>query len=523
MSRPAAAAGAHDDGGAARLQAALTAAVGACAGGWLLLFLPRGTKWVLFAVAAAVTAAALVLARDRRLMATLGIAAAVPLGLQYGFFSHGARYATWDHFGGAPAEPMLRLVDLPIALLLLLWVVDVGLGRRSLPEWTRLDTAIALFLLLSLASLAVTNEPALLVAEMLRYAKYVLLFWALRTVIDRPEYLRGLVVVTFGILALQGMVAMAQYFLYLTLPIGVGGVAESAFELMGGEVIQRVTGLLGHSNTFAAWLLVPLGLGALLLLARIPALVKLALLPPLALGGLALVLTFSRTGLLCAGLLALLIGGLAIATGRLSRAAPVALLVAALVATLLVFGFGMDGATLRSFGVGGETGRSGLLGTVWTRLFYDPGKAVESRQDLMQVAGEMVRQHPLTGIGLNSFEENMALYDRQGTVNVIHQPVHNVFALIAAETGLPSLVAFLAIGAILGACSFRLLRRGDEIGFVAGGTGLVVVIGLGCANLFDLTLRKEPVLGTATLVAAVVMALTRRGADRGLRNQAASR
>jgi O-antigen ligase len=248
----------------------------------------------------------------------------------------------------------------------------------------------------------------------------------------------------------------------------------------------------------------------LLLVARIPVLAKAALLPPLALGGFALVLTFSRTGLLCAGILGLLIGALALATGRLPRVVPIALVMLALVASLLVFGFGMDGATLRTWGVGGDAGESGLLGTVWTRLVFDPGRAVESRDDLLRIAGEMVRRHPLTGIGLNSFEENMALYDRQGTVNIIHQPVHNIFALVAAETGLPSLAAFLAIGILLGAISWRLLWRGDETGFIAGGAGLVVVIGLGCANLFDLTLRKEPLLGTVTLVAAVVITLGRR-------------
>jgi O-antigen ligase len=261
----------------------------------------------------------------------------------------------------------------------------------------------------------------------------------------------------------------------------------------------------------------------LLLVARFRPLVKVAILPPLFLGGFALVLTFSRAGLLCAGLLACGIGGLALATRRVPRAIPVVALMLALVTMLLVLGFGLDDTTLRTWGVGPDPGKSGVLGTVWTRLVFDPGKAVESRYDLMLIAGEMVRRHPLAGIGLNSFEENMALYDRQGTVNVIHQPVHNVFALVAAETGLPSLAAFLAIGGILAAMSWRLVRCGDEIGFVAGGAGLVVVIGLGCANQFDLTLRKEPLLGTVTLVAAVVAALVQGGERLGRGTQAPAR
>ena len=519
----AAAADAARTGGATRFPAILTVLAGGSVGGLHLLFLPMGTKWALVAVAMVLTACALVVTRDRRLLAAIGVAAAVPIGLQYGFFSHGGKYATWDHFGGAPAEPILYLVDLPLVLLVGLWVFDLALGRRRLPAWTRLDGAIAIFLLLSLASLAVTREPVLAIAEMLRYAKYLALFWALRTVLDRSEYLSRMALVTYAVLLLEGVVAMAQYFLYLSLPVAVGGVTESAFEFMGGEVIQRVTGLLGHSNTFAAWLLVPLGAGALLLLARIPVLAKVGLLPPLLLGGLALVLTFSRAGLLCAGILGLLIAGLALLTGRLKQSVPIVALMLVLVVALLVFGFGMDETTLRDWGVLDEGAQLGVFGTVWTRLVYDPGRAVESRYDLLLIAGEMVRRHPLTGIGLNSFEENMALYDRQGTVNIIHQPVHNVFALVAAETGLPSLVAFVAIGAILSAMSWRLLRRGDETGFVAGGTGLVAVIGLGCANLFDLTLRKEPLLGTVTLVAAMVTALVSGGDGLGRRSKTPAR
>ena len=474
----------------------------------LLAALARGAKWGLAVVAALVAGGVVLLARDRRLVAALGVAAGVPIGVQYGLLSHGGRYDTYIHFGGAPAEPILCLVDIPIVLLAIFFIVDLGLGRRRLPAWTRLDTAIAVALALSLASVANTSEHALLFFEMARYAKYLVLFWALRTCVDRPDWIWGFTAVSLGVLGLQGLVAMAQYFLYFTLPVPVGGVSESGFELIGGELIQRVTGFLGHSNTFAAYLLVPLALGALLLVTRVRVIARLAALPSLGLGLVALLLTFSRNGLLSLALLVLLVAGLAIATGRLPRTTPIAVAGVALIVILLVFGFGLDEVTLRSWGLLGDGAGQGVISAVMTRITYDPGKAVESRLDLLRIAGEMVRQHPLLGIGLNSFEENMALYDRAGTAQIIQQPVHNVFALVAAETGLPSLCAWLLAGFLLLRCSWRLLWRGDEAAFLAGALGVCTVVVLSFSNQFDLTLRKEPLLGMVTLIAALVVTMS---------------
>jgi O-antigen ligase len=311
--------------------------------------------------------------------------------------------------------------------------------------------------------------------------------------------------VSLGVLGLQGLVAMAQYFLYFTLPLPVGGVSESAFELIGGELIQRVTGFLGHSNTFAAYLLVPISLGALLLVTRVRVVYRLAALPSLGLGLFALLLTFSRNGLLSLALLVLLVAGLAIATGRLPRATPIAAVGAALIVILLVSGFGLDEVTLRSWGLLGDGAGPGVISAVVTRIAYDPGKAVESRLDLLRIAGAMVRSHPLLGVGLNSFEENMALYDHAGTVHIIQQPVHNIFALVAAETGLPSLCAWLVAGLLLVRRSWRLLWSGGEAAFLAGALGVTSIVVLSFSNLFDLTLRKEPLMGAMTLVAALVV------------------
>jgi O-antigen ligase len=473
----------------------------------LIEAMSMGAKWGLAVVMALGVAGVWALASDRRLAAFAGLVACVPVGVQYAFWTHGDRYDFVRHGGGAPAEPVVWLVDFPIALLLILFIADLGFGRRRLPSWTRLDTWIAVFLGLSLLSLVNSNETGLLACEMLRYLKYLALYWMIRTYADRALYLWALVAISLAVVCLQGLVAMAQYFLFVQLPVSVGGVSESAFELVGGEVIQRVTGFLGHSNTFAAYLLIPIGMALAVLASRVRWYWRLAALPALALAILALALTFSRNGYLIAGLMAPAIVLVAIGAGRLPRLLIPGVAMAALLGVLLVFGFGLDAATLRGWGLARQGPDTGVLGTIMTRITYDPGKAAESRLDLLRIAVEMIQEHPFLGIGLNSFEENMTLYDRTGTVNVIQQPVHNIFLLVAAETGLASAAVFLVVGALITRRAWRLVRRHEEAMFVAGVTGLVAIVGVGCANLLDVTLRKEPIVGLVTIIAGLVVAM----------------
>ena len=504
MSRAAAAVDTRRSG--APLAAALIAALCILLGSLLIFAASISGKWLLLSIAVFLAIVVWCAVPDQRLFAVTLLAAAAPLGVQYGLWSHGNRYYTFQHFGGAPPEPVINLVDGAIVLLAIMWCHDLAVGRRALPRWTRLDTLVVVFLLLSTLSVCGATEHLLLTFEVLRYLKYVLLFWILRSYLDRPACLWWILAASLAVAVFQGLVALAQYLYYFTVPVPVGGVAESSFEIYGGEVIQRVTGLLGHSNTFAAYLLLPIGFALSILAARVRWRWRLAVLPALAMSLLALLLTYSRNGLLTLALLVLLVLGVALATRRLPRLSLGYAGVAGLVVALLVLGFGFDLAARRALRLTGQGGQEGLLGSVVTRITYDPGKAVESRWDLMLIAAEMVRQHPLTGIGLNSFEENMARYDRTGTVNIIQQPVHNIYLLVAAESGIPSLIVFVAIGLWLLRRALRLLREPLEPAFVAGLVGLCALFALGFSNLFDLTMRKEPLVGMLTLVAALLMA-----------------
>ncbi len=76
------------------------------------------------------------------------------------------------------------------------------------------------------------------------------------------------------------------------------------------------------------------------------------------------------------------------------------------------------------------------------RLIEGDAGSAEVRFPLMEVAMEMIKENPATGVGLNMYAREMVPYDR--TNNFIayryQHPVHNTFLLIGAETGLIALL-----------------------------------------------------------------------------------
>ena len=55
----------------------------------------------------------------------------------------------------------------------------------------------------------------------------------------------------------------------------------------------------------------------------------------------------------------------------------------------------------------------------------------------------MIKANPLAGVGLNNFIPQLPSYWQQFRMTYWLQPVHNIFLLIAAETGLVGLLIFL--------------------------------------------------------------------------------
>ena len=75
---------------------------------------------------------------------------------------------------------------------------------------------------------------------------------------------------------------------------------------------------------------------------------------------------------------------------------------------------------------------------------------IYQRISLIKTSGEMIKEHPIFGVGLGNFIKNIPKYSKDNSW--LLQPVHNIYLLIFAETGLMGLVIFFIL-------SIRILNK----------------------------------------------------------------
>jgi hypothetical protein len=90
-------------------------------------------------------------------------------------------------------------------------------------------------------------------------------------------------------------------------------------------------------------------------------------------------------------------------------------------------------------------------------------------------AWKMIREHPMTGVGIGSFIIELARHAGEGFVI---EPVHSVYLLAGAELGIPGLLLVIALSISF---LYRLFKAQDPNAILAGAT----LTGLGIIGLFD--------------------------------------
>ena len=112
------------------------------------------------------------------------------------------------------------------------------------------------------------------------------------------------------------------------------------------------------------------------------------------------------------------------------------------------------------------------LTKVWSENFNTGhfSEEVESRKELNDLAGRMIDDHPVLGVGLNNFELVMGPYEKYGII-FFDNPVHNVYLLYLSETGIVGLAGVILVGVGMYNVALRLSRSRDRL---LGGIGLGV-------------------------------------------------
>lgn len=395
-------------------------AAGLCAAALAVALEQQSTKF-LVAVPLALGALSLaaILADSRRLgdalVALLGLA--IPFNLDLNLFYRA-------HVGGAPALT-IGLADLAAWGLLAAWARKRGRGpgqRFQAPAALAWPTL--LLILVGALSLVNAEDQVLVLFEMLRFGKLLVLALVVTNLRDDRQLRLLLCVLAVGALA-QGALAVIQYRWGMALGLGILG-EETLVQQQLGYVVSRATGTIGHPNILAYFfeLLLPLLL--------------------------ALALAFPGRLIRTLGAIAFL-AGLAGLAATLSRGAwlalplPLAVVFASLRWRRLLrpgTWLALLSASLLAAGV-----LSPFYRTIERRLTQDDYRSAESRIPLNQAALSIIAQHPLLGVGLNNGSEVFRRYDTTGHARLLkeRQVVHNLHLLVWMEVGTLGLAAFWAI------------------------------------------------------------------------------
>ena len=138
----------------------------------------------------------------------------------------------------------------------------------------------------------------------------------------------------------------------------------------------------------------------------------------------------------------------------------------------------------------------------YSTLHLSVEEAISRRLYLNQIAIEMIQENPLIGVGLNNFIPRLPDYWQTPEAVRFLQPVHNIFLLVAAETGLVGLLIFLWF---LISTFKNLLEIVPRSGIPPGGRNwklvipLLAILLLGVVDHYWLTLQQTQLLFTLIL------------------------
>ena len=310
----------------------------------------------------------------------------------------------------------ISLTNIALTGLYVAWLVRVAIRSRSLTPLRRIPSMVtipaALLLLFYVASLLVAADVALGIFQIwCVLGLFMLYLYVAETVTTREDVLFIVRILLLGlIIQCLLMIAQAGGLVGNIDSYGIKATAE-----FGGD--RRVSGTIGSPNPAAAYLMMMMLLALGTLLADVCRADKYLAGTGFAMAAVSLVFTLSRGGWIASlvGLATIMIFG----GRRVSRSA-----IGAVVLLLVLLG-------ILSRGVIAE------------RLYSDDRGSAAARMPLNHLAGVMILDHPLLGVGANNFALAMDPYLAHGFSGDFLYTVHNTYLLVWAETGIGGLIAFL--------------------------------------------------------------------------------
>lgn len=316
---------------------------------------------------------------------------------------------------GAVSGWLISLTTVALAGLYVLWLIDSATTKPTARKPARVKKGTVILPLLYLGfnvlSLIMAQDMLLAGYALFQLVQLLLLFVYISNRIQTEEDVQFIVTMLLVGLIVESLIMIAVWIAGRTFDLG--------FVLASVESSGRVTGTLGSPNSAGGYVSMALAVAMCTLMIKdVKPIVRWLATIAIGLGVASLILTLSRGSWVAFAVACLVIGFVALRQGWLT---PSLLIGAAVVLVLLI------------------VMNEGIIARV---LGNDSGAAA-SRIYLNKLAFNMIRSHPLLGVGTNNFTVVMYDYQTVELSNIWLFAVHNKYLLIWAETGIGALVSYV--------------------------------------------------------------------------------
>lgn len=457
--------------------------VGSALGGVVVLASTLEARWLPLVVLATLAPFGALALRDVR----RALLAAILLDIPLQFDAHlGYREDVSDL--GALAGINVSVTTVALVVLYAIWGIQLLTKRPDTPRPAfRASLPAAAYLAVVTLSVSWARDPSLAVfSAALILQMYLLFLYVASTVRTREEVVFILTFLLIGLVLESSIIIVARV---TGLDFNLLGARSRSFVDQAAPGENRVSGTLRSPAAAAAYLSQLTAPCVAVLVARFDHRLKMLALAALGLSGIALIFTLTRGGWIAAALSVALFCALAWHRGWLPPAVP-------LVLGLIVAGVGAV-----------------FQGSILIRFFGDDRGAALARVHLMSLAWNMIRDHPILGVGANNFAFVLPEYTTPEFGGKWLYTVHSAYYLTWAELGIFGLLAFVTFLLVAIARAWRVWRWRDRtlsplaLGF---GTALVGHLSHLFVDVFNARPHFQPVWLVAGLLAALATGPTFR-------------
>ncbi len=442
------------------LEVVLMLVMGGVAAAGLIMATAMELKWLVFILIGTVGFSGLMIIREREKTLLYIAVIFLPIKLDFNLFFQRSDPEFYRPISGL----VISAFDIPFFLIFMSWMLRLVLNSHEKIRFY-LPFTIPYLAMFGLAVMGIGGSTAPKIHSAwslwMMFQNWLIFMY----VANNVKETRTILMVVFMLmttLVIESFFGLAQHFAGGVLGAGIFGEKESSFFAMraGVETVSRVGGTLGHPNRLAAYLELLLPLNIALLFSPLKKNFKVVLAGIFCMASLTMLLTYSRGGWIAFGLGALVTSYLCLSriTGRKFFSG---IIIAISVVVILV-------STIT------------LSESVRRRLFEEDYGAARARIPLAVVALNVIKHHPILGVGFGQYANASIAYDDswEGITNLFPHPVHNVFLLVAGELGLPALFLFIYIFVLMFYFLYQISKSRDDplipfigMGFLGGLAG----------------------------------------------------